>query len=127
MAERDTKKPKTVREWVNDRRPVRSTSVEFEKRRRQWEALSAFVTGEGGWVTSLPGVIHLRVEVPQGSALPAKLIELGYSVRAAGSGTRITPRDTIETITAHSTTGKPIIRHHPGFQNIDIIEITLEG
>jgi hypothetical protein len=122
----DTKKPKTVREWVNDRRPVRLTSVEFEKRRRLWEALSAFVTGEGGWVTSLPGVIHLRVEVPQGSALPARLIELGYSVRTAGSGTRITPRGTIETIVEHSSTGKPIIRHHPGIVPVDIIKIRLE-
>jgi hypothetical protein len=123
----DTKKPKTVREWVNDRRPVRSISVEFEKRRRLWEAMSAFVTGEGGWVTSLPGVKHLRIEVLQGSALPAKLIELGYSVRTAGTGTRITPRGTIETITAHSATGKPITHQHPGFVPIDIIEITLGG
>ena len=53
----------------------------------------------------------MRIECKQGSALPAKLIELGYSPRHCGTGTRLTSGHTPETI----------------FLPIDILEITLPG
>jgi membrane protein involved in colicin uptake len=50
----------------------------------------------------------LRFEVRRDSALPAKLIELGYAVRHCGTTIRLTPTGTVETITAK--TGKQTIR-----------------
>ena len=41
MAERDTKKTKTVSHWAN--RPPRPESAGFEQRRKLWEALSAYI------------------------------------------------------------------------------------
>jgi hypothetical protein len=67
-----------------------------------------------------------RIETPQGSALPAKLLELGYQPRHCGSATRLVPGGKIETITEHSS-GEPIIRHHAGIIPIDILEIELLG
>jgi hypothetical protein len=123
--ERDTKKTKTVSDWVN--RPARPESAGLEQRRRLWEALAEFVASQGGWVTSLPGVKDLRIECPAGSALPSRLIELGYSPRHCGSSTRITPTGTVEAITKHSSTGQPIIHHHAGIVPVDILEISLPG
>jgi hypothetical protein len=105
-------------------RPPRPETAGSEQRRKLWEALSEFITSQGGWVVSLPGKQDLRIEAPQGSALPSKLIELGYSPRHCGSSTRIGPIK--ETITAHSTTSNPITRQHSGFVPVDIIEIRLE-
>jgi hypothetical protein len=123
MAERDTSKTKVVRDWVN-RPPAKPTGADVEARRKLWEALSAYVSGEGGWVVSLPGAQSLRIECRQGSDLPIKLRALNYSVRAVGAGTRI--GTTTETITAHSTRA-PIIRHHSGIFPVDVIEISLGG
>ena len=75
-----------------------------EQRRKLWETLNSFIGQEGGWVVSPPGEKHLRVEIPRKSALPSRLLELGYAVRAAGVGTRITPS---------------------GFMPVDVIWVTL--
>lgn len=123
MAERDTSKTKAVRDWVN-RPPDRPRAANFEARRRLWEALSEFVSSNGGWVTSLPGVKDLRIECRQGSDLPIKLRAAGYSVRAAGAGTRI---GTITETIPDRRTGDPIIKHHGGIFPVDVIEITLGG
>jgi hypothetical protein len=120
---RDAKKNKIVSNWAN--RPPRPTAG-LEQRRKLWEALSAFIHSNGGWVTSLPGSRDLRIEMPQGSALPSKLLELGYDPRHCGSSTRITAHGTTETITAQSSTGQPIIVQQSGFVPVDIIEIRLE-
>jgi hypothetical protein len=125
MAERDTKKTKSVSDWAN--RPARPETAGLEQRRKLWEALRDFIHSVGSWVVSPPGQKEIRIECRQGSSLPAKLIELGYSPRHCGTGTRITATGTTETITKHSTTGQPIIRQHPGFVPVDIIEITLGG
>ena len=61
-------------------------------------------------MTSLPGTKHLCFEVRRDSALPAKLIELGYAVRHSGTKTRI-----IGGAEDH------------GFTAVDIIEFTLPG
>jgi hypothetical protein len=75
--------------------------------------LMAFYKNEGadqaltpigdGWAKGL------RVEVPSGSLLPARLIEYGYNPRHCGIGTRLTSGSTPENI----------------FRNVDIIEISL--
>jgi hypothetical protein len=122
---RDTTKIKSVSDWAA-RKPDRPRAAEVEQRRLLWEALRDFIHAAGGWVVSLPGLREIRIEAPQGSSLPAKLIELGYSPRICGSSTRITPTGTIETITHHPI-GKPITRHHPGIVPVDILEIELSG
>jgi hypothetical protein len=45
-------------------------------------------------------------------------------VRHCGSGTRLTPGGTVETIGTRSV---PITRHHAGFTPIEILEISLPG
>jgi hypothetical protein len=82
-----------------------------EKQKKLWEALYEYITQQGGWVTSVPGLKHLRLEVPPGSALPAKLREFGYSVHHAGTGTRLSPGNTPEKI----------------FRAVDVVEITIPG
>jgi hypothetical protein len=124
MAERSTDKTKTVSDWVN-RKPDRPRAAEVEQRRLLWEALRDFIHAAGGWVVSLPGLREVRIECPCGSSLPVKLADLGYSVRAAGSGTRITPTGTVENVIEHNRTEKPIIHRHPGIVSVDILEITL--
>jgi hypothetical protein len=80
-----------------------------EKQRRLWEALSEYITANGGTVVSIPFLKNLRVEVSPGSPLPSKLAEFGYSVRHAGTGTRLSPGNTPEEI----------------FQSVEIVEVTL--
>ena len=82
-----------------------------EKQRRLWEALSEFITANGGAVVSIPYLKNLRIEVSPGSSLPAKLNEFGYSVHHAGSGTHLSPGRTPEEI----------------FRAVDVVEITLPG
>ena len=69
------------------RPPEKSRALEFEQRRKLGEALRAYIHSSGGSVTGLPGTKHLRVEVPRGSSLPAKLMEFRYDVRHSGTGT----------------------------------------
>jgi hypothetical protein len=93
------------------RRPLeKSRALEFEQRRKLWEALKAYIHSNGGSVTGLPGTKHLRLEVPRGSSLPAKLMEFGYDVRHSGTGTSLTP-------------GTTDARCLP----VDIIDISLSG
>ena len=99
------KKKTTVSDWLN--RPPQQRPDAFEQRRKLWEALTAYIHSNGGFVTSPPDTKNLRAEVPQKSALPARLLELGYSVRSAGVGTRLAPGNTPEAM----------------FLPVDIIEI----
>jgi hypothetical protein len=124
MVERPEKKPKYVSDWRN--RPYGEATPSASKKRAELaDALVTYIQkNNDAWVTSLGGKFPLRVEIPQGSTLPSKLMELGYSVRSAGAGTRI--GTTTETITAHSTRA-PIIRHHSGIFPVDVIEISLGG
>jgi hypothetical protein len=94
------------------------------KRQKLWDALNEYVREGGGWVTSVPGVPLLRIEVPQGSELAAKLTALGYTVVHCGAGERLTPTGIVETT---GTRSAPIIRHHAGFVPIEILEISLPG
>jgi hypothetical protein len=101
------KKTKVINDWVN--RPPQARHDITEQRRKLWEALTAFIYSNGGNVVSPPGGKSLRVEVPSGSSLPARLIEYGYNPRYCGVGTRLSPGNTPEDI----------------FRNVDVIEIAL--
>jgi hypothetical protein len=70
-----------------------------------WAALHEFITQQGGWTTSIPGVNRLRFEVPRGSSLPAKLA--AYDPRHVATGTRLTSS--------------------AAFAPVDVIEIMLPG
>jgi hypothetical protein len=76
------------------------------QRKRLWAALAKYIHENGCFLVSPPGEGRLRIEVPQGSALPAKLTGLGYSPRHLSTGTRI-------------QLGK--------FVPVDVIEISLPG
>ena len=60
-----------------------------EKRRKLWTAVSDYVHGQGGWVTSPPFSKIVRIEVEQGSPLPVQLEKAGHRLRHAGMTTRI--------------------------------------
>ena len=104
MADAPAKKKIAFDHWANQRQG--KTDHLLEQRTKLWEALNAFISQQGGWVVSPPGSKSLRVEIQQKSVLPAQLLELGYAVRSAGIGTRI-------------TSGK--------FLPVDVIEISLPG
>jgi len=69
MADSAPPKPKTIRDWLN--RPREEKTDVIKQRTELWEALNAFVSQEGGWVTSVPGAKNLRIETPSRSSLPA--------------------------------------------------------
>ena len=73
-------------------RPYATGDDKKRKVAEAFEALNSFIRRYGGAVTSPPGKV-LRVEVPKGSPLPAKLAELGYNVAACGTVTRIVGAD----------------------------------
>jgi hypothetical protein len=104
MADEVTKRKavaeKTVSNWRS--KPYTAYTAPVEKQRRLFEALNAFVAQQGGWVVSAPGNKSIRIEAPEGSALPIRLAELGYKLQFCGTGTRNTssgfvPVDIIET------------------------------
>src|SRR5215471_7204700 len=74
------------------------------ERQRLWNALNEYVHQQGGAVTSLPPRWPLRVEVGQGSSLPAKFSELGYRTYHVGKTMRVT---------------------NNGIQQVDVIELGL--
>lgn len=70
--------------------PRNDTSAEEKRRNAEaWQALNEYITRQGAFVVTPPGKL-LRIEIPKDPDLPAKLIELGYAVRHAGTGTRLT-------------------------------------
>ena len=99
MPDAPLKKPKAISDWLN--RPRQERLDVTEERRKLSEALTEYVQQNGGWVTSPPGAKNLRIETPQKSSLPTRLLEIGYSVRSAGISTRLesgrfTPIEIIE-------------------------------
>jgi hypothetical protein len=97
-------KPKTISDWIN--RPRSERLDPLKARTELSEALTQYVQQNGGWVTSVPGAKNMRIEMPQNSSLPTKLLELGYDPRHCGIGTRI-------------EAGK--------FLSVDVIEVSLPG
>jgi hypothetical protein len=80
-----------------------AAEVHEQTRKALWQAMADFVHLHGGWVVSPPSNRYLRLECPQGSALPTQLAKAGFPLRHAGMTTRI---------------GK-------GFCKVDILELDL--
>jgi hypothetical protein len=117
-------KPKTKLDWTSWRnKPYASGDNQKKKQAEAFDAMNAFVRKHGGSIVSPPGNKTLRVEVPKGSALPAKLRELGYIVAEHGTVTRVTG------VTAPiSAKEERITRTAPSaFAEMDVLEIRLDG
>jgi hypothetical protein len=123
--EKKKTKAKEISEWRNRPPDTPAADEQAKKQREVWSALHEFICANGGWVTSRPHYSLLRIEAPQGSPLPAKLVELGYSVRMAGTATRLVPNASAETVTEYGPARNQVVRHHPGFVPVNILEITL--
>src|SRR6476660_7167999 len=97
-----SKSPTAVyRSWARARGGV---SVKDQHRVNLSEALTRFIQGNGGFVTSPPGQRLVRIEIAKDSPLPVKLVEMGYNPIQCGS--------TMRTMNS-------------GFVQVDIIEISL--
>ena len=90
------------RSWARSRGGV---SVKDQRRVNLSEALTRFIQGNGGFVTSPPGQRLVRIEIAKDSPLPVKLAEMGYEPILCGQ--------TMRTVSS-------------GFVQVDIIEISLE-
>jgi hypothetical protein len=84
--------------------------------------MNEFVTGRGGWATSLPDATEITVEALPWSTLPDELRDLGFDLQDAGEGERILPAGieqrlmqnpdgTLGPATAGSTRSVVVIRH----------------
>ena len=72
-------------------RPNPNPDRDIEDRKTRFAALNAFVTEHGGWLTSIPGDVDIRLEALPGSPLPALLERQGYIVGRTGQTQRILP------------------------------------
>ena len=81
------KKPQRISDWLN--RPQVERPDALEKRIELWTALNKYVSDNGGWVVSIPGKKLVRVELPLGSSLPARLAEFGYTATHCTISTRL--------------------------------------
>ena len=115
------KGPSLFADWRNRPYAANAGAEEKRKQNERWSALNSFIRKHGGSVTSLPGVKTLRVEVPKGSPLPAKLRELGYITVSHGVVTRITGTDTI------NPAGARFVGVQSPFCEMDCLEIRLDG
>ena len=108
-------------DWRN--RPYAANTGSEEKREQgeRWATLNEFVRRHGGAVVSVPGTKTLRVEVPKGSPLPAKLAELGYNVSSHGTVTRVSGAPSI------SPRDERMFGTPSAFTECDVLEIRLDG
>ena len=109
--------------WRDRPYAVNAGTEEKRKQGERWAALNEYARRHGGAVVSVPGNKTLRVEVPKGSELPAKLAELGYHVAHCGTVTRVTG------VTAPiSAKAERLTRTVPSpFTECDVLEIRLDG
>ncbi len=121
---------RTIRPRVSDSKwatqPTDKAAAAVARARARQELASAlheFIKDSGGFIVSAPGS-DLRIEVVQGSPLPAKLAALGYAVHHCGTGQRIMPGGRIEVVVER---GRPVTRRNTAILPVDIIEIVLPG
>ena len=72
-------------------RILRRPDDSLDERKRQFRDLNAYITERGGWLTSIPGDLKMRLEALPGSPLPAQLTALGWYVERTGETQRILP------------------------------------
>jgi hypothetical protein len=121
----DALKAKLKAPYTDRLNPRYAVSVNAEQKRRQaeaFEALNEFIRRHGGFVTTPPGDKTLRVEVPKGSVLPARLRELGFAIVERGSVTRVTGAQAISPKVERATRTVP-----SAFCEMDVFEIRLDG
>ena len=124
MGERTIRPRVSDSKWATQPTDKAAAIVAKAKARQELAtALHEFVKENGGFIVSAPGS-DLRIEVVQGSPLPAKLAALGYAVHHCGTGQRITSGGTVEIVTER---GKQVARHHHGLVAVDVLEIALPG
>src|SRR5262249_52992290 len=102
-----TKKPVTVTDWRN--RPRTAVNDELAKKMELFAQLESFIRNNGGWLISSPGEKVFRFEAPLDSALPRKLIEMGWTIRFMGTSVRILPDSVSETFVDYSLPGRPTV------------------
>jgi hypothetical protein len=66
-----------------------SRSDENQRRAELWESFNAYCREHRGWIVSPPGSRIAVLETERGSALPAKLVDLGYQVTEIANGERV--------------------------------------
>jgi hypothetical protein len=76
---------KEINKWLS--RPYAELNAAERRREELWDALNEFVRQQKGWITSPPGR-HIRIEYPEGGALPLRLAEAGYKLRFCAGATR---------------------------------------
>ena len=124
MAERTVRPRVSDSKWATQPTDKAAASIARREARQQlFATLHNYIRENGGFIVSAPGS-DLRVEVPQGSSLPAALAKLGYAVQHCGTGQRITSGGTVEIVTER---GKQVARHHHGLVAVDVLEIALPG
>ena len=115
------KKPKP--DWMSRGYAENTDAARARQKTELWEAINNFISQNGGWLVSPFGSDRLRVEIPRGSSLAAKLAEAGFEPRHIGTGTRITPNAITETIDANTKQQRTLT--HGGIVPVDILEISL--
>jgi hypothetical protein len=87
----DAPKTKTKGDWISwKNRPYDSSrSNEANRRAELWQAFCDFVRSHRGWIVSPPGSRVAVLETERGSALPSKLVDLGYQVTELANGERV--------------------------------------
>jgi hypothetical protein len=116
-----TKKTDAWASWKN--RPFAKDANAEQKRQQaeKWSALAEWIRKRGGFVTSLPGIKTLKIEVPKNSELPAKLRELGYITVSHGSISRIVGTDYVKpSDELYGSRASP-------FAEYDVLEIRTDG
>ncbi len=87
----DSRTTKTKTDWTSWRNKpyAASHSDRAQTRAALWDSFTDFVRLHRGWITSPPGSRIAILETEKGSALPAKLAELGYRVTELANGSRL--------------------------------------
>ncbi len=87
----DSRTAKTKTDWTSWRNKpyAASRSDGAQTRAAAWDSFTDFVRLHRGWITSPPGGRTATLEVEKGSALPAKLAQLGYVVTELANGSRL--------------------------------------
>jgi hypothetical protein len=99
----DNVSQKEINKWMA--RPYAEFSAAERRRTELWNALNDFVRQNQGWIVSPPGR-HIRIEYPEGGALPLRLASAGYRLKFCSPSTRNVNGETIR---------------------VDVVETTLPG
>ena len=103
-------------------RPAKPKATLNEQQRKLWQRLNLYITDNDGWITSPPGICHIRFECRPESTLPESLRQAGHDVRDAGTVERLLP--TTEMLKENGT-NTTITREHVVPARVAIYEFKL--